>query len=79
MSDNDIYPFTTFTNVAKVLKEGNATNCVWCKKAMLASEVDSFGRCGFDSEFPFDTEGQAQALQARGEIAIIMIHKGILP
>jgi hypothetical protein len=73
-------PFTTtYPTIVKTLVQGDATNCVWCGKAMLVSEADQYGRCEFDSAYPFTSDGKAESITDRGEIAIIMIHKGILP
>ena len=74
------FPFTTtYPEIAKTLVKGNTTNCVWCGKAMLASEADIHGRCDFDSYYPFTNEGKVESIADRGEIAIRSIHLGILP
>ena len=73
-------PFTTtYPKIADTEARGNATNCVWCGKACLVSEVDQYGRCEFDSAYEFTDDGKAQSIADRGEIAIISIHLGILP
>ena len=82
ISDPDGYeelPDTTFVDTTKVAAQGNATNCVWCHKACLISEVDKYGRCEFDSAYEFTDDGKAQSIADRGEIAILSIHLGILP
>ena len=73
-------PFTTtYPTIATTEAKGNATNCVWCGKAMLVSEADSYGRCELDSHYPFNDDGQAEAKADRGEIALLSIYLGILP
>jgi hypothetical protein len=76
----EAYTFTQPPNTVKGdIVTGNATKCVWCGKAMLQAEADEHGRCEFDSQFPFSSYGQSLSIKARGEIAIIMVKKGILP
>ena len=73
-------PFTTtYPKIADTEALGNATKCVWCGKAMLASEADQYGRCEFDSHYPFTEDGKVESIADRGEIAILSIYLGILP
>ena len=79
-NEAEAYTFTQPPNTVKGdIVTGNATKCVWCGKACLVAEVDIHGRCEFDQQFEFSAYGKSLSIKARGEIAIIMIHKGILP
>ena len=52
-------------------------SCVWCGKSMSKAESDSYGRCEFDSHYPFTSEGEENSILDKFLIANWLVLNGL--
>jgi len=65
------------TEIPDNIKRVTVVQCVWCQKAMSLIEADEYGRCKFDSYYPFTENGKTNSILDRGLIAQWMALDGL--